>query len=65
MKTEKQHGLKANVGGYMWDMYQCSCGFMTDGFWDGAEFCEEQFAEHLANPDLTLEQIRSAVNSRR
>ena len=45
---QKQTGHKlVSTGVGMSDQYVCSCGWKSHGYWDGFEWCQQEFDAHL------------------
>lgn len=50
------HAFEKSLGGFC-DQYRCTCGFETNGYWDGPEWAEEELQLHFAHPTLTSREI--------
>lgn len=42
------------------DSFECSCGWKSDGFFDGAEYARSQWKKHVASAALILRQAPDA-----
>lgn len=45
VKLDK-HRIK-DIGVHMVDQYECSCGWKSASYWDGAEWAYDEWLEHV------------------
>ena len=57
-----KHETRYKSDGFFGDWYECTCGWKSTAYWDGAEHAQMEAEQHIIDPKADQKTIRNMID---